>query len=50
MNSLNLIELRAKCISYGLKKSGNKPDLIKRINEFEEKINQMLCLLDIFTF
>ena len=40
MNSLNLIELRAKCISYGLKKSGNKPDLIKRINEFEEKINQ----------
>lgn len=36
MESLKLPELRAKCISYGLKKSGNKPDLIQRILDHEK--------------
>ncbi len=40
MESLKLPQLRDKCIEYGLSKLGNKPDLIKRIQEYEKELKE----------
>lgn len=34
LNSMAVSELRALCESYGLAKSGKKPDLIERVQQY----------------
>ena len=33
----SLVELRADCVKYGLMKSGNKPDLIRRLQGYHAR-------------
>ena len=44
MESLKIPQLRDKCIEYGLSKKGNKPELIKRIQEYEKKLQAAMAL------